>query len=167
MREKIVHLTDKQCLKEGLRPSKLFFMHNLSTNFRLFLDITKSAFKDKGSYGLSKRGELLKGYSRFAGDWVEDASHILFSSQSGSFRFVSMYDKKAGAVLWSAKKLYENQKYNLVLPALTAVGDGYFIGVINSLYLKHYLTGASVLSKYANLDYNSFLVVKVKFKEAL
>lgn len=45
MREKIVHLTDKQYIKEELRPSKLFFMHNLSTNFRLFLDITKSVFK--------------------------------------------------------------------------------------------------------------------------
>lgn len=45
MKEKIVHLTDKQYLKEELRPSKLFFMHNLSTNFRLFLDIAKSVFK--------------------------------------------------------------------------------------------------------------------------
>jgi hypothetical protein len=44
-KEKVVHLTDKQYLKEELRPSKLFFMHNLSTNFRLFLDITKSVFK--------------------------------------------------------------------------------------------------------------------------
>lgn len=45
MGEKIVHLTDKQYIKEELRPSKLFFMHNLSSNFRLFLDITKSVFK--------------------------------------------------------------------------------------------------------------------------
>lgn len=40
-----MQLGDKQYIKEKLRPSKLFFMHNLSTNFRLFLDITKSVFK--------------------------------------------------------------------------------------------------------------------------
>ncbi len=45
MKERIVHLTDRQYFKEELRPSKLFFMHNLSTNFCLFLDITKSVFK--------------------------------------------------------------------------------------------------------------------------
>jgi len=45
MKEKIAHFTDKQYIKEKLRPSKLFFMHNLTTNFRLFLDITKSVFK--------------------------------------------------------------------------------------------------------------------------
>lgn len=47
MEEKVVHYADIQYIKEKLRPSKLFFMHNLSTNFRLFLDITKSAFKSK------------------------------------------------------------------------------------------------------------------------
>lgn len=47
MTKKIVHLTDKQYIKEKLRPSKLFFMHNLSTNFRLFLNIAKSVFKSQ------------------------------------------------------------------------------------------------------------------------
>lgn len=45
MKEKVVHLTDKQYLKKGLRSSKAFFMHNLSTNFRLFLEMIKSVFK--------------------------------------------------------------------------------------------------------------------------
>lgn len=45
MREKVVHYIDNQYIKEKLRPSKLFFMHNLSSNFCLFLDITKSVFK--------------------------------------------------------------------------------------------------------------------------
>lgn len=35
----------KQYIKEELRPSKLFFMHNLTTNFTIFLNITKSVFK--------------------------------------------------------------------------------------------------------------------------
>ncbi len=43
--KKIVHITDKQYIKEHLTPIKYFLMHNLSTNFRLFLDITKSVFK--------------------------------------------------------------------------------------------------------------------------
>ncbi|TZF80651.1 IS982 family transposase [Pedobacter sp. BS3] len=47
MKEKVAHFTEKQYIKEQLRPSKLFFMHNLSTNFRLFLDITKSVFRSQ------------------------------------------------------------------------------------------------------------------------
>lgn len=45
MKEKVVQYAVKQYIKEELRPSKLFFMHNLSSNFRLFLQITKSVFK--------------------------------------------------------------------------------------------------------------------------
>ena len=45
MQIKVVHYIDYQYIKEKLRPSKSFFMHNLSTNFSLFLDITKSVFK--------------------------------------------------------------------------------------------------------------------------
>jgi len=45
MREKVVHYIDNQYIKEDLTPIKYFFMHNLSSNFYLFLDITKSVFK--------------------------------------------------------------------------------------------------------------------------
>ena len=45
MEEKVVQYIENQYIKEKLRPSKLFFMHNLSRNFYLFLDITKSVFK--------------------------------------------------------------------------------------------------------------------------
>lgn len=45
MNKKVVHYIDIQYIKEKLRPSKSFFMHNLSSNFHLFLDITKSVFK--------------------------------------------------------------------------------------------------------------------------
>ena len=40
MKEKVVHY-----IKGYLTPIKYFFMHNLSSNFYLFLDITKSVFK--------------------------------------------------------------------------------------------------------------------------
>lgn len=39
-----MHYTDKQYIKECLTPIKRFLMHNLSTNFNLFLKITKSVF---------------------------------------------------------------------------------------------------------------------------
>ena len=42
-----MHITDKQYIKEYLTPIKYFLMHNLSTNFRLFLDITKSVFESR------------------------------------------------------------------------------------------------------------------------
>ncbi len=45
MRGKVTQYFVKQYLKEELRLSKLFFMHNLSTNFMIFLDIAKSVFK--------------------------------------------------------------------------------------------------------------------------
>ena len=45
MEGKIVHFIDNQYIKEYLTPIKYFFMHNLWSNFYLFLDITKSAFK--------------------------------------------------------------------------------------------------------------------------
>lgn len=45
MAEKIVHITDKQYIKEYSTPIKYFFMHNLPTNFCLFLKITKSVFR--------------------------------------------------------------------------------------------------------------------------
>ena len=43
--EKVVHYIENQYIREYLTPIKLFFMHNLSSNFCLFLDITKSVFK--------------------------------------------------------------------------------------------------------------------------
>jgi hypothetical protein len=45
MEEKVVQYIDFQYIKENLTPIKYFFMHNLSSNFHLFLDITKSVFK--------------------------------------------------------------------------------------------------------------------------
>lgn len=45
MEKKVVHTVDKQYIKEYLTPIKFSLMHNLSTNFRLFLEITKSVFK--------------------------------------------------------------------------------------------------------------------------
>jgi IS5 family transposase len=45
MEEKVVHYIDNQYIKEYLTPIKCFFMHNLSSNFCLFLNITKSVFK--------------------------------------------------------------------------------------------------------------------------
>ena len=45
MKEKVVHYIDNQYIKEYLTTIKCFFMHNLSSNFYLFLDITKSVFK--------------------------------------------------------------------------------------------------------------------------
>lgn len=39
-----MHTVNKQYIKEELPPSKIFLVHNLSTNFRLFLDITKTVF---------------------------------------------------------------------------------------------------------------------------
>ncbi len=45
MKEKVVHYIENQYIKEYLTPIKFFFMHNLSSNFYLFLDITKSVFK--------------------------------------------------------------------------------------------------------------------------
>lgn len=45
MKEKVVHQIDNQYIKEYLTPIKCFFMHNLSSNFHLFLDIAKSVFK--------------------------------------------------------------------------------------------------------------------------
>lgn len=45
MGEKVVHYIDDQYIKEYLTPIKYFFMHNLSSNFQLFLDIAKSVFK--------------------------------------------------------------------------------------------------------------------------
>lgn len=45
MHKKVAHNIENQFLKEELRSSKLLFMHNLSTNFRQFLEITKSVFK--------------------------------------------------------------------------------------------------------------------------
>lgn len=45
--KKVVHNTEIQYLKEELRPSKFFFMHNLTTNFQLFLKITKSIFQQR------------------------------------------------------------------------------------------------------------------------
>ena len=45
MREKVVHYIENQYIREYLTPIKSFFMHNLSSNFCLFLDITKSVFK--------------------------------------------------------------------------------------------------------------------------
>lgn len=45
IQEKVVPYIENQYFKEEIRPSRLFFMHNLSTNFRLFLAITKSVFK--------------------------------------------------------------------------------------------------------------------------
>lgn len=45
VQEKVVRYIDDQYIKEELRPSRLFFMHNLPSNFNLFLDITKSVFK--------------------------------------------------------------------------------------------------------------------------
>jgi len=45
MKKKAVYYIDDQYIKEKLRPSKLFFTHNLSSNSYLFLDITKSIFK--------------------------------------------------------------------------------------------------------------------------
>lgn len=44
---KIVHLTEIQYIKEYLPPSKIILMHNLSANFLIFLDITKSVFKSR------------------------------------------------------------------------------------------------------------------------
>ena len=44
-KEKVVHYIENQYIKEYLTPIKLLFMHNLSSNFHLFLDITKSVFK--------------------------------------------------------------------------------------------------------------------------
>jgi hypothetical protein len=59
MSKKIVNCIDNQYIKEKLRPSKLFFIHNLSSNFYLFLDITKSVFKSSiDSY------DNFKAYSR-------------------------------------------------------------------------------------------------------
>lgn len=45
MEEKVVQYIENQYIKEYLTPIKCFFMHNLSSNFNLFLDITKSVFK--------------------------------------------------------------------------------------------------------------------------
>ena len=45
MKKKIVHIADEQYIKEYLTPIKYFLMHNLSANFLIFLDITKSVFK--------------------------------------------------------------------------------------------------------------------------
>jgi hypothetical protein len=45
MKEKAVQYIDNQYIKEYLTPIKCFFMHNLSSNFYLFLDTTKSVFK--------------------------------------------------------------------------------------------------------------------------
>lgn len=95
---------------------------------------------------------------------VENADCIIFSSVTKDFRFTSIYSKKDRRIICNAKRFYEDKKYNLILPALTSVGDGYFIGFINSLYLKQYLVGKSALDKYTNADYSTFLVVKVKFK---
>lgn len=46
-KEKVVQYTEIQYIKGKLQPRKLSFMHNLSTNFNLFLDITKSIFKSE------------------------------------------------------------------------------------------------------------------------
>ncbi len=40
-----MHISDKQYIKGYLTPIKYFPMHNLSTNFHIFLEITKSVFK--------------------------------------------------------------------------------------------------------------------------
>ena len=45
MKEKVVHYIDFQYIREYLTPIKRLYMHNLSSNFHLFLDITKSVFK--------------------------------------------------------------------------------------------------------------------------
>ncbi|RYE18008.1 MAG: hypothetical protein EOP45_14790 [Sphingobacteriaceae bacterium] len=45
MQGKVVRYIGYQYIREELRPSKLLFMHNLSSNFNQFLDITKSVFK--------------------------------------------------------------------------------------------------------------------------
>ena len=45
MEENILYYIDNQYNKEYLTPIKCFFMHNLSSNFHLFLHITKSVFK--------------------------------------------------------------------------------------------------------------------------
>jgi hypothetical protein len=45
MEEKVMQYIENQYIKENLTPIKYFFMHNLSSNFHLFLDITKSVFK--------------------------------------------------------------------------------------------------------------------------
>lgn len=45
VKEKVVQYIENQYIKEYLTPIKYFFMHNLSSNFYLFLDITKSVFK--------------------------------------------------------------------------------------------------------------------------
>ncbi len=45
MEEKAIHYIDNQYIKEYLTSIKCFFMHNPSSNFHLFLDITKSVFK--------------------------------------------------------------------------------------------------------------------------
>ena len=45
MKDEVAHCVDIQNIKEYLTPINCFFLHNLSSNFHQFLDITKSVFK--------------------------------------------------------------------------------------------------------------------------
>lgn len=135
--------------------------------YNVFEDVVKNndkAFFDQRTLPTARKA-ILKDYSYLRGDWIEDKRYAMFSSASGQKQIVSIYDKEKKQEVASAALFYENNKYNIFLPRLTNSTDGYFFGVINSVYLKTYLRGESSLSKYTDPSYNSFLIVKIKLKK--
>ena len=115
-------------------------------------------------FDLNERNKIFQPYSYYNGNWVENKNNIILTSINESKPFTTIFDKNTNKVVLNSRVILEKEKYKMAIPPLTSTGDGYFIGVINSLYLKYYLLEDSTLQKFADPSYNSFLIIKLKLK---